>query len=109
MIGGSSYHKVLFNTYKYWYTKGERSRALSELTTFLKTTQVNPLPSDRLPSPLYPLYPPSLPFLSTLTRSFIAHSNSSSNSEARIFRARCLIKRADWMRELNEGCACSAV
>lgn len=70
---GNSYNMVLFNTFKYWWSKGERSRALSELTAFLKSSQINPLQSG------------------------------DSGIEAKKFRAQCLLKRADWMRELNEG------
>ena len=70
---GNSYNMVLFNTYKYWWSKGERSKALSELTSFLKSSQINPLQSG------------------------------DSGMEAKRFRAQCLLKRADWMRELNEG------
>ena len=44
--GTNGFSRVLFSTYKYWWSKGERSRALSELSAFLKTTQVNPLTSS---------------------------------------------------------------
>ena len=61
-------NRVFFSTYKYWWSIGEKNKALSELSTFLKG-----LPSSNL------------------------------NPEGKTFRVKCLLKKADWMRELIEG------
>lgn len=62
--------KVLFTTYQYWWSCGEKERALRELTSFLKAGNASEL---------------------------------HSNKDATMFRVKCLLKRAIWMRELEEG------
>jgi hypothetical protein len=63
--------RVLFSTFQYWWSNGEKQRALVELTLFLKQC------SQSIPTP--------------------------HNKDAVMFRVRCLLKRATWMRELEEG------
>ena len=66
--------KVLFTTYQYWWSCGEKQKALSELTNFLK--------------------------VGTNSESSSSYLNSK---DATMFRVKCLLKRAIWMRELEEG------
>lgn len=67
--------RVMLSTFEYWWAIGEKSRALSELSDYLKVCGV----PNRL---------------SSNTRRY-------STSEATMFRVECLLKRADWTRELN--------
>jgi phosphatidylinositol kinase/protein kinase (PI-3 family) len=67
--------RVMLSTFEYWWAVGEKSRALTELTEYLKVCGV----------------PKSL---SSNTRRY-------STTEATMFRVECLLKRADWTRELN--------
>lgn len=69
--------RVLFSTFQYWWSNGEKSKALTELSSFLK---VCPLPST----------------LSTANSPY-------SNEDAASFRVKCLLKCATWMRELEQG------
>jgi hypothetical protein len=66
--------KVLLSTYQYWWSFGEKEKALSELTNFLRS-------QDQLN----------------------AFGHSYSHKEASMFRVRCLLKKATWMRELDRG------
>jgi hypothetical protein len=69
--------RVLFSTFKYWWSVGEKTRALSEISAHLNTCV--------LPNALN-----------------IGSGDMSHNTrDAAMFRVRCLLKRADWMRELN--------
>lgn len=67
--------RVMLSTFEYWWAIGEKTRALSELSDYLKVCGV----PNRL---------------SSNTRRF-------STTEATMFRVECLLKRADWTRELN--------
>jgi FKBP12-rapamycin complex-associated protein len=69
--------KVLLSTFQYWWSNGEKEKALNELTVFLKTCAI----------------PDGLG----------AASHSYSNRDAAMFRVRCLLKKATWMRELEKG------
>ncbi len=61
--------RVLFSTFQYWWSNGEKQRALSELTLFLKSSSFGGQYSkDGVP-----------------------------------FKVRCLLKRATWMREIEDG------
>ena len=69
--------KVLFSTFQYWWSIGEKEKALSELTSFLK--------------------------ICALPDSLSSIANNYSSKDATMFRVRCLLKRATWMRELETG------
>lgn len=78
LISTHTNDRVMLSTFEYWWSKGDKSRALHELSEYLKAKDVHELR------------------LSSNTRRYSAH-------EATLFRVECLLKRADWMRELNEG------
>jgi len=69
--------RVMLSTFEYWWSIGEKRRALDELSGYLRVRGV----PDRLSS----------------------HTRRYSTHEATMFRVECLLKRADWVRELNEG------
>jgi len=75
---GVTNDRVMLSTFEYLWSKGEKPRALHELSEYLKVKNVSELS------------------LSSSTRRYSAH-------ESTLFRVECLLKRADWMRELNEG------
>lgn len=69
--------RVLFSTCQYWWSNGEKHKALEQLNGFLNSCAV---PSN----------------LSTVTHQY-------SHQETTSFRVKCLLKCATWMRELEEG------
>jgi hypothetical protein len=74
-LSGRTNDRVMLSTFEYWWAVGEKSRALAELSDYLKVVGV----PNRL---------------SSNTRRY-------STTEATMFRVECLLKRADWNRELN--------
>ena len=69
--------RVMLSTFEYWWAIGEKSRALNEITDYLKVCGV----PNRLSS----------------------NMRRYSTTEATMFRVECLLKRADWLRELNSN------
>jgi FKBP12-rapamycin complex-associated protein len=69
--------KVLLSTYQYWWSNGEKEKALSELSNFLKSC--------------------------TLPDSQSGLGFSYSQKDATMFRVKGLLKRATWLRELEKG------
>jgi FKBP12-rapamycin complex-associated protein len=61
--------RVMFSTFQYWWSNGEKQRALTELTAFLK-----------------------------ISSHILPHTKDEVS-----FKVRCLLKRATWMRELEDG------
>jgi len=74
---GKVNERVLFSTCQYWWSNGEKHKALEQLNSFLNNCA---LPSN----------------LSTVTHQY-------SHQETTSFRVKCLLKCATWMRELEEG------
>ena len=72
-----SNEKVLLSTYQYWWSFGEKERALTELTSFLRSC--------------------------ALPDSLSSVGNNYNHRDATMFRVKCLLKRATWMRELEKG------
>lgn len=72
-------HRVLFSTFMHFWFKGERSKALTEITKFLNNNKIpksSPINDGQLKSEL---------------------------EDVKMFRVHCLLKQADFMRELKEG------
>eukprot|EP01038_Epipyxis_sp_PR26KG_P011143 gene11143-14952_t len=94
--------RILFNAYKFLWNKGEKVRALQELSQFLDVCVLpaaigarNPLRSSATGVNL------GIALKDNNNNSSQYHSNASR--EAEMFRVTCLLRRADWMRELNQG------
>lgn len=102
MNGGNNYgyYRVLLSTMKYWWSSGSRQKALNELNMFIKTLPVFDVstPSNRGSS--------SPMVHSTLKRTGTSGGDMQSNTtsqDMRIFRVKCLMKKAEWMKALGEG------
>lgn len=76
-LHGKPHDRVLYSTFQFWWSTGEKSKALTEITSFLK----------------------SRPLSSSVTSS----SSVFSSQDAASFRVRCLLKCSLWMRELEQG------
>jgi FKBP12-rapamycin complex-associated protein len=98
----------MFATHKFWWHSGEKHHALANLTDFLETIQIPgilPAGPDSVASAAGPnaipnFSPPPVPNLAGQTSANLNLSGMSVN-ELRIFRVKCLLKRAEWMRELG--------
>lgn len=76
-LTGRTNDRVMLSTFEYWWAIGDKNRALSELTDYLNVVGV----PNRLSS----------------------HTRRYTSTEATMFRVECLLKRADWTRELSSS------
>lgn len=75
--------RVILSTFKYFWSCGRKEEALANLTNYLAATT----PLDRLKQ--------------SSTNAMVG--SNTDIQDARYFRVRCLLKRAEWMRELDES------
>jgi FKBP12-rapamycin complex-associated protein len=69
--------RVRFATFNYWWDSGERSKALGDLGRFLSSFEVDEESSTK--------------------------REDTDAFDIRLFRVECLLKRAEWMREVGES------
>eukprot|EP01035_Chromulina_nebulosa_P017836 gene17836-23448_t len=97
--------RVLFSTMKYWWSSGERQKALNELNVFIKS-----LPKFDIQTNITNKSNMNVnPFLNTtpnnnfnIRGNYHDSSNISNNNDIKLFRMKCLLKRAEWMRALSD-------
>jgi hypothetical protein len=73
----SSQNRVLFATYKYLWAIGEKEKALEELTSFLDEMNSSAI---------------------VVTNNGVSSENART-MDMKAFRVKCLLKRAEWLRE----------
>lgn len=74
--------RVLLSTYQYWWSIGEKEKALKHISNFLRK---NSTFTDSSPPP------PSM-----------SGSLGGAQNSGSMFRVKCLLKKATWMRELEK-------
>lgn len=102
--------RILLATYQYWWSHGEKERALRELTNYLRTSSLPPTDAAHSSNPATPVGPLAVSTAAAAAAAAAATVNAASggpspwksSQEALMFRVRCLLKRAEWMESLEE-------
>ena len=99
--------RVLFATYKYLWACGEKQRALDDLSQFLMSPDIAIVKDSPLEAAGRPSDPRADRRSSFFDGAMMAGADSTAISVSvdlrmKLFRVKCLLKRAEWMRELGE-------